>query len=386
MTNKITDLIHTTFPSFDDAHAIPLALTAAYNFDSASDASDKFLGKKKGNIYSRFTNPNVEFLENKISVLEAAEDTVVMSSGMAAYLAIAVCFLEKGDHVILANGIFGTTINLFKKYLEKFDISITVADLTIEKIINEISGKTKLIIIESPTNPLMQTIDIKKLSNGLEEKNIILLVDNTLVTPIFQKPLLQGATLSLNSAGKFFDGLGRCVGGSISGSHEYISQLKMYLRHTGTCISPFNAWILSNSIDTLEVRMLKHVENARKVFKFLNDSQYISKIYSTFFQEATGDNNNGFECVSPLISFEIKGGKESAWNFIDNLILVENCTNIGGSKTMITNSATTTHCRYDVEVRNKLGITDGLLRLCVGLENPNDIINDLHNAFENTFI
>lgn len=286
----------------------------------------------------------------------------------------------------MANGIFGTTINLFKKYLEKFDISITVADLTIEKIINEISGKTKLIIIESPTNPLMQTIDIKKLSNGLEEKNIILLVDNTLVTPIFQKPLLQGATLSLNSAGKFFDGLGRCVGGSISGSHEYISQLKMYLRHTGTCISPFNAWILSNSIDTLEVRMLKHVENARKVFKFLNDSQYISKIYSTFFQEATGDNNNGFECVSPLISFEIKGGKESAWNFIDNLILVENCTNIGGSKTMITNSATTTHCRYDVEVRNKLGITDGLLRLCVGLENPNDIINDLHNAFENTFI
>lgn len=384
MRNDTTSMIHQKTPSFKDCHVEPIAMTAGYDFDSASDANDRFSSKSKGNIYSRFTNPNVDIFQNKVSILENAEDSVAFSSGMAAYQAIATCFLKKGDHIILANGIFGTTTSFFKNYIEKFDVAISVSDLIVRSISEAINSKTKIIFIESPTNPLLNIIDIKVLSEITQKLNIILVVDNTLLSPIFQKPLDLGATLSLNSAGKFFDGLGRCVGGTVSGSSEYISDLKTYLRHTGTCLSPFNAWILSNSLDTLEIRMLKHQSNAEIIFNWLTKCSKVKKIYSSFSSQTKSElisNLSGTDGDTPVISFEVFGDRKYAWDFIDNLKLIIKCTNIGGSKTIVTHPASTTHGKYSAQEREKLGISDSLIRISVGLENPSDLIMDLEQTF-----
>lgn len=384
MSERISELIHVKVPSFSDCHIPPIAMTSAYNFDSAMDASEKFSGKQEGNIYSRFTNPNVDLFEKKVSVLEGAEASIAFSSGMSAYQAIANSFLKPDDHVILANGIFGTTTSFFKNYIQKFGIKVTTTDLTIEDINSQINKKTKMILIESPTNPLLHSINIAELSSITQINDIILVVDNTLLSPIFQRPLELGATLSLNSAGKFFDGQGRCVGGTVSGSKEYIKSLKMYLRHTGNCLSPFNAWILANSLDTLELRMLRHQSNTKVVYNWLKTNSLVSKIYSTLDYDIKNKlipnlvNSNG---DTPIISFVIKGDKACTWEFVDNLKFIHNCTNIGGSKTLISHSATTTHNKYSDDERQRLGITDSFLRLCIGLEDPVDLINDLEQAF-----
>ncbi|OTG87045.1 hypothetical protein B9T31_05405 [Acinetobacter sp. ANC 4558] len=381
--NHLTSMLHANRESLDDCHSDPIAMTAAYDFDTAFDASERFNNRTQGNIYSRFTNPSVRLFENKVALLEGADDALAFSSGMSAYLALAICFLKNGDHILVADGIFGTTTSLFKNFLIKFGVEVSTFEISEDlRISNHIKQNTKMIFVESPTNPILQIIDIAKVSKIAKEKNIIFIVDNTLLTPIFQKPLAFGATLSLHSAGKFFDGQGRCVGGVIAGEQSHIDQLRVYLRHTGTCLSPFNAWLLSSSIDTLESRMLTHQRITHKVYEWLSNHPYVNKIYSTFSSTHTNSEIVKKQQTghTPIISFEINGDMNTAWKIIDNLKLITNCTNIGGSRSMVTHPSSTTHCKYSEEERMKVGISQNLIRLCIGLENEVDLINDLDQA------
>lgn len=382
---NFTSMIYAPRQSLDDCHSDAIAMTAAYNFESAFDASERFNNRTKGNIYSRFTNPTVSLFEKKVALLEGAEDALAFSSGMSAYLAIAMAFLAQNDHILIANGVFGTTTSLFKTFMTKFGVSMTTFDIHEDLNIEDyIQDNTKLIFIESPTNPVLQVANIEKIGKTAKDKNIIFVVDNTLLTPIFQKPLTLGATLVLHSAGKFFDGQGRCVGGVVAGENKHIEILRTYLRHTGTCLSPFNAWLLAGSIDTLESRMCMHQRIAFVIYEWLVQHPQVQKVYSTFdenhpnrtsiLKQQTGH--------TPIISFEIVGNQDTAWQFIDALGLIENCTNIGGSRSMVTHPASTTHCKYSVEQRERVGINNRLIRLCVGLENEQDLIQDLQQAFE----
>lgn len=386
--HNLTSMLHVNRESLDDCHGDPIAMTAAYDFDSAFDASERFNNRTQGNIYSRFTNPSVRLFESKVALLEGADDALAFSSGMASYLALAICFLKSGDHILVANGVFGTTTSLFKNFLMKFEVQVETFDITEDLNINDyVRSNTRIIFVESPTNPILQVIDIEKIGKVAKEKNILFIVDNTLLTPIFQKPLALGATLTLHSAGKFFDGQGRCVGGVIAGNKNLIDQLRVYLRHTGTCLSPFNAWLLSASIDTLESRMLTHQKTTEYIYKWLEKNSHVKKIYSTFSELHTNNNLVKKQQTghTPIISFEIEGDKEIAWKIIDSLELIKNCTNIGGARSMVTHPATTTHCKYSEEERMRVGISSSLIRLCIGLENENDLINDLNQAFEKAF-
>lgn len=384
-----TKAIHQRIGSFEDSHSEGVALTSAYDFNSAFEAAQRFSGKKPGNIYSRFTNPSVDLFERKLSILEGAEETVAFSSGMSAYLAIAITYLQAGDHVLLASGIFGTTTHLFRQYFGRFGIAASVVDADdIGAWEKALRPNTKLIIVETPTNPVLVVADINKLGLIAKEQKAILVIDNTLLSPVFQKPLELGADLVLHSVGKFIDGQGRIVGGTISGCHKLIQPLKDYLRSSGTCLSAFNAWILSKSIDTLYARMKQHQSNTIEIYHWLKDQGEINIVHSTIDPKhpqslLIARQQQGH---SPILSFEVKGGQRSAWQVIDSLELISRCTNIGDAKTMVTHPATTTHAKYTLEERQKYNVSDGLIRLSIGLENPKDIINDLMKALSSIAI
>ena len=380
-----TQAIHAQAVDATDMHSEFLALTSAYDFDSAQEASDRFNGVKPGNVYSRFTNPSVDMFERRIAALEGGESAVGLASGMAAYLAIAMTFLKQGDHVILASGIFGTTTHLFRQYFGQFGIaatSVDVDDLAAWRA--AIKPNTRLFVVESPTNPMLRTADFSALSALAQAHNALLVVDNTLLTPIFQKPLELGAHLVLHSAGKWMDGQGRCVGGALVGSEALIKPLKAYLRSSGVCMSPFNAWIFSKGIETLEARLHWHQRSTEQVFNWLKQHNQVDAIYCTCDPEHPNADvikrqQTGY---CPIISFRIKGAREDAWQFVDALKVVTRCTNIGDAKSMITHPASTTHCRYSDQEKAALGLSENLLRICIGLEDPFDIIADLAQAFQ----
>lgn len=381
----LSNAIHQRIGSLEDSHAEGVALTSAYDFKSAFEAAQRFSGASPGNIYSRFTNPSVDLFERKLAILEGAESSVAFSSGMSAYLAIAITFLKQGDHILLASGIFGTTTHLFRQYFGRFGITASVVDVEdINGWANSVQTNTKLILVETPTNPLLAVADIKKLSLIAKKQKAIFVVDNTLLSPIFQRPLEFGADLVLHSVGKFIDGQGRIVGGAISGSYDFIQPLKDYLRSSGTCLSSFNAWLLSKSLDTLYARMKQHENNTIEVYHWLKTQDEITQIHSTIDpnhpqSHLISKQQSGH---SPILTFAIKGGKTEAWKVVDSLQLISRCTNIGDSKTMVTHPATTTHGKYEHSERQKYGITDNLVRLSIGLEKPRDIINDLKQALQ----
>ncbi|WP_052730053.1 trans-sulfuration enzyme family protein [Photobacterium halotolerans] len=378
-----TRAIHMGFPSLDDSHAAAIAMTSAYDFTSAQEASDRFNGVTEGNIYSRFTNPSVEHFERKLTSLENAEAAVAFASGMAAYLALAMTFLKQGDHVVLASGIFGTTTHLFRQYFGQFGITATCVDLDDQHAWQAaMCDRTRMILVESPTNPLLKVADLSWLSGLAKRNHALLVVDNTLLSPVNQRPLNHGADLVLHSTGKFMDGQGRTVGGVIAGRKDVIQPLKNYLRSSGTCMNAFTAWVLSHGLDTLTARMAMHEQNARKVEAWLRQQSCVKQVFSTFSPvhpqaEVIAKQQTGH---SPVISFIVEGGQAAAWRCIDALNLVARCTNIGDTKSMVTHPASTTHCRYSQEEKLQYGISDGLVRLCVGLEASQDIIQDLGQA------
>lgn len=379
-----TKAIHQALPILEDGHAASIAMTSAYDFLSAQQASDRFSGVTEGNIYSRFTNPSVAHFEAKLAQLENAEDAVAFASGMAAYLALAMSFLKHGDHILLASGIFGTTTHLFRQYFGEFGIQATCIEVDDQDgWIEGFKKKPRMVLVESPTNPLMKIADVKWLSHLSQANNALLVVDNTLLSPVNQRPLDHGADLVLHSTGKFIDGQGRTVGGVIAGRRDLTSKLKNYLRSSGTCMSPFTAWVLSHGLDTLYARMSMHIQNARVIVGWLQEQPMVRKVYSTFCHNHVQAKVIRTQQLghSPVISFELDCGKEAAWKLIDALNIVSRCTNIGDTKTMVTHPASTTHCRYTEDEKNSYGIYDGLIRLSIGLENPIDIINDLKQAF-----
>ncbi|WP_241251346.1 aminotransferase class I/II-fold pyridoxal phosphate-dependent enzyme [Candidatus Protofrankia californiensis] len=317
-------------------------------------------------------------------MLEGAEDAVGTASGMAAFLAVSFALLQQGDHVLLAEGIFGTTTRLYAGYLHKFGVATTVVKVSENADWRgALRPETKMIVVESPTNPVMLVADLPFLASLARANGALLVVDNTLCTPIFQQPIALDADLVIHSAGKYIDGQGRCGGGVVAGRAELIAEVRGVLRTAGPSLSPFNAWIFLKSLETLPVRMRAHDANAARISAWLADRDDVRAVHFTGSpthpqKDLVAAQQSGH---GGLVSFELFGGQPESWAFIDSLRLVSNTTNIGDTKTMITNPATTTHGRLSDQERRAAGVAPGLLRLSVGLEDVRDILADLDRAF-----
>lgn len=366
-----------------DQHSEPLVLTSSYVFDDAEDAAEKFASRRPGNVYIRFTNPTVYAFEERMAALEGGQSAVATSSGMGAYAGIALALLESGSHVVLADGVFGTTTSLFLDYLKKFGVETdTVNVAETDRWRELIRPNTRMFVLESPTNPRMQVGDLARLSGIAAEHGIIVVVDNTLMTPVFQRPLALGADLVVHSAGKYIDGQGRCGGGIVVGGGFLIDKIKGMLRTVGPSISPFNAWVFLKGLETLPIRMQEHSRKSSEIASWLAGHDLVDRVYFTGLPdhpqaELIAKQHSGHP---GLVSFTIKGGKREAWHVIDAMRLISNTTNIGDTKSMVTHPASTTHGRLSVEQRQRSGVVDSLIRLSVGFEDTSDLIEDLDGA------
>jgi O-succinylhomoserine sulfhydrylase len=366
-----------------DQHSEALALTSSYVFDDAEDAAERFSGNRPGNVYVRFSNPTTLAFEQRIAAMEGAEDAASVASGMAGYLAIAMALLQADDHVILGAGMFGTTTRLFESYLRKFRVEVSVAgvaDLAEWRAL--VRPTTRMFVLESPTNPVMQVADIRGLALLAAEAGAVFVVDNTLCTPVYQTPIDLGADLVLHSAAKYIDGQGRCGGGVVVGRRDLIADVRGVLRTMGPSLSPFNAWIFLKGLETLRIRMHEHSRNAQVVAEWLAAHPDVERVFYTGLSthpqaELVAKQQSGH---GGLVSFTVRGGQQRAWQLIDQLKLISNTTNIGDTKSMITHPATTTHGRLSCTQKLAAGIFGNLLRLSVGLEDVQDLIADLDGA------
>lgn len=366
-----------------DQHSEALVLTSSYTFDDALDAAEKFAGTRPGNVYVRFTNPTVRAFEERLAALEGADDAVATGSGMAAYAAVSMALLEAGDQVLLAEGVFGTTTRLYEHYLSRFGVLTTVLPVDEnERWAAAIGPATKMVVVESPTNPMMRVADLRFLAELSHAHGALFIVDNTLCTPVLQQPLALGADLVLHSAGKYLDGQGRCGGGVVAGAAPLVDAVRGVLRTAGPSLSPFNAWVFVKSLETLPLRMRAHSETAGAVCDWLRGQNDVADVYfpgsvdhpqaALIARQQSGPGG--------LLSFTVPGGRPEAWLFVEALRLVSNTTNIGDTKTMATHPGSTTHGRLTEEQRQAAGITPNLVRLSVGIEDPQDIIEDLEQA------
>lgn len=365
----------------ENEHSDAIFPTSSYVFESAQDAFERFSGKSEGNIYSRFTNPTVRAFEQRLAVMEGAERAMATSSGMAAINVVCLGLLSAGDHVICSRSVFGNTALMFKNIMQKFAVETTFVDLDdINAWTAAIKPNTRFLFLETPSNPLGNVADIKKLAELAHANDALVIVDNVYCTPALQKPLSLGADLVVHSATKYIDGQGRCIGGAVVGNTALIEE-KIYpiLRTAGHTMSPFNAWVFHKGLETLSLRMEKHCSNALIVAQWLEQQPMVEKVYYTGLpshpqHELAKQQQTGF---GGIVSFEVKGGKENAWKVVDATQMISITANLGDVKSMITHPSTTTHGRLTEEERSKAGITDSLLRLGVGLENVADITADL---------
>ena len=368
----------------ENEHSDAIFPTSSYVFESAQDAFERFSGKSKGNIYSRFTNPTVRAFEQRLATMEGAERAMATSSGMAAINVVCLGLLNAGDHVVCSRSVFGNTTLMFKNIMKKFAVETTFVDLDdINAWAAAIKPNTNFLFLETPSNPLGNVADIKKLAELAHANDVLVVVDNVYCTPALQKPLSLGADLVVHSATKYIDGQGRCVGGAVVGNNALIEE-KIYpiLRTAGHTMSPFNAWVFHKGLETLSLRMEKHCANALIVAQWLEQQPNVQKVYYTGLpshpqHELAKQQQTGF---GGIVSFEVKGGKENAWKVIDATQMISITANLGDVKSMITHPSTTTHGRLTEEERSKAGITDSLVRLGVGLENADDITADLHRG------
>lgn len=365
----------------EDEHSMPLFMTSSYVFESAEQAALRFTGKQAGNIYSRFTNPTVDVFQQRLALMEKGERCLAFSSGMAAIMAIGMGLLKAGDHIVSSRSVFGNTILMFENYFGKFGVStdfVTLTDLDAWEA--AIKPNTRFLFVETPSNPLIEIADIKALAEIAHKHGCLLVVDNVFCTPILQQPLVLGADIVVHSATKYIDGQGRCVGGAVIASNEIIDKyIYPYLRTGGATMSAFNAWIFAGGLETLAVRMKAHCDSAFELAQWLEQQPAVTKVHypglaSHAQHELAKQQQNHFGGV---VSFELAGGKEHAWRLIDATQMLSITANLGDVKTTITHPATTTHGRLTPEVRAAAGIKDGLVRVSVGLENIDDIKNDL---------
>jgi len=367
--------------TLEGEHAEPIFPTSSYVFASAAEAAARFSGEVPGNIYSRFTNPTVRTFEQRLAVMEGGESCVATASGMSAILSTCLGLLQKGDHIVSSRAIFGSTVILFNKYLTRYGIETSyVPQSNIEEWEKAIKANTKLLFLETPSNPLTEIADIKALAELAHAKGCLLVVDNCFCTPALQKPLALGADIVIHSATKYLDGQGRCIGGAVVGDRNNVGEEVFgFLRTAGPSMSPFNAWVFLKGLETLNIRMKAHCENAILLAEYLQSHPAVNTVYypglESHPQHALAkEQQSGF---GGIVSFEIVGGKEAAWKVIDNTEMLSITANLGDTKSTITHPATTTHGRLTPEERLDAGITDGFLRVAVGIEDINDIISDL---------
>lgn len=364
-------------------HSVPLYLTSSYKFDDAEDMRALFANEKEGNVYSRYANPNTDELINKMSVLEAAEAGWATASGMAAIFTTFLTFLASGDHVLSSRSVFGSTHQLLNNIFPKWGISYTYADLDKQEEWEKgIQPNTKMIFVETPSNPGIDIIDLEWLAKLAKKNNIMLVVDNCFATPYLQQPIKLGADISIHSATKFIDGQGRTLGGIILGSAKHIKDIEGFARHSGPAMSPFNAWLLSKSLETLAVRMDRHCENALKVAEFLEAHNSIKKVMYPFlpshpqYEIAKKQMKQG----GGIVTLVIEGGAEAASRFMNKLKMFSISANLGDTRSIATHPATSTHSKLTEAERLQVGIEQGTIRLSIGLEHINDIIGDIEQA------
>tara|TARA_Y100001936_G_scaffold253640_1_gene319684 strand:+ start:19211 stop:20392 length:1182 start_codon:yes stop_codon:yes gene_type:complete len=363
-------------------HSEAMYLTSSYVFDNAEQAAARFSGKEQGNVYSRFTNPTVTIFEKRLAALEGAEACVATASGMSAILACVMGLLSAGDHIIASKSLFGSTLNLFNNIFRRFGIEVTFVSLiTLEEWQTAVKPNTKLFFIETPSNPLTEISDISALAELAKTSGAWLVVDNCFCSPVLQKPLDLGADIVIHSATKYLDGQGRVLGGAVLGKKDLIMEQGVFnfLRTAGPTLSAFNAWVILKGMETLKIRMEAHSASALDIAIWLEAQPGITKVYypglssHPHYLLAKQQQKAG----GGIVSFEVKGGKEEAWRIINSTRMLSITANLGDAKTTLTHPASTTHSRISQNERDAAGITDGLLRIAVGLESVKDIKADL---------
>lgn len=370
----------------ESEHSEPIFPTSSYVFESAEQAAARFSGDEKGNIYSRFTNPTVRTFEQRLAALEEGESAVATASGMSAILSTFMALLAAGDHVVSSRSIFGTTRVLFDKYLAKFGVATDFVALTdIDAWKAAIRPNTKALFLETPSNPLNEIADLEALSALAKANDCLLIVDNCFCTPALQQPLKLGADIVVHSATKYIDGQGRCVGGAVVGDAQRVGEEVFgFLRTAGPTMSPFNAWTFLKGLETLELRMKAHSDAALALAQWLEQQPKVDKVYyaglTSHPQHALAAKQQS--AFGGIIAFEVTGGQQAAWQLVNSTELLSITANLGDTKTTITHPATTTHGRLTPEARAEAGITDGLLRISVGLESLEDIQADLQRGFD----
>ena len=361
-------------------HGEALFTSSSYVFRSAAEAAAVFAGEQPGNVYSRYTNPTVRTFEERIAALEGAEQAVATASGMAAILAMVMSLCSAGDHVLVSRSVFGATVSLFDKYFKRFGVQVDYVPLTdLQAWRDALRDNTRLLFVESPSNPLAELVDIAELAEIAHAGGAWLAVDNCFCTPVLQKPLALGADIVIHSATKFIDGQGRCLGGVVAGRAEQMKEVVGFLRTAGPTLSPFNAWVFLKGLETLRLRMQAHCAAAQQLAEWLEQQPQVEHVYYAGLpshpQHALAcRQQTGFGAV---VSFEVRGGKAAAWRCVDATRMISITANLGDSKTTITHPASTTHGRLSAEDRQRAGISDGLLRIAVGLEDIADIQADL---------
>jgi O-succinylhomoserine sulfhydrylase len=361
-------------------HSEALFLTSSFVFENAAQAAARFIGEQPGNIYSRFTNPTVTMFEERLAAMEGAEQCVATASGMSAILACVMGVLKAGDHIVASRSLFGATVNLFNNIIKKFGVETTYVSATdVAEWKAAVRPNTKLFFLETPSNPLTEISDIAAIAAIAKSCGALLAVDNCFCTPLLQQPFALGADIVIHSATKYLDGQGRVLGGAVLGSKKNMESVYGFLRTAGPTMSPFNAWIFLKGMETLKIRMDAHSANALALARWLETQANVARVFYpglpshpqhalAMKQQKTGGG---------IVSFEVKGGKTAAWRVIDNTKLLSITANLGDTKTTITHPASTTHARITPEARAAAGITDGLVRIAVGLEAVVDIQNDL---------
>lgn len=379
-----TNAIHAaTRQTQEQENSEAIFVTSSFAYASAEEAAGKFSGDEDGNVYSRFTNPTVELFEKRLATLEKGEAAIATSSGMAALMTLAYSLLSAGDRVVCSRNIFGSTVKFFNTYTTKFGVEVVYVDATdYDAWQAAINDKTRLCYFETPSNPLYEVVDVAKVADLAHEKNALLCVDTVLATPALQNPLAQGADIVMQSATKFIDGQGRCLGGALIASQEIVDVFTAFMRSAGPCMSPFNAWVLLNGLETLSLRMKAHSASALQLAEYLEAHPKVLKVNygglpSHKYHQLAKQQQKDF---GGLLSFELEGGRDSAWAFINGTKLMSITGNLGDSKTLVTHPATTTHGRLTDEEKAKAGIAEGLVRVSVGLEDVEDIIADVEAA------
>jgi len=369
----------------EQEHSTPIFMTSSFCFESAEEMADAFTERNDNNIYTRYSNPTVQEFIDKMCALEGAEAGFSMASGMAAIFGTFMAFLGSGDHLLSCSSVFGSTHTIITKYFKRWNIDYSYGDVqhpeTWEALIKP---ATKMIYIETPTNPGLDIVDLEWLGALAKKHNIILVVDNCFATPLLQKPVEYGADIILHSATKWLDGQGRVLGGVVVGKADLIRELYLFCRNTGPALSPFNAWVLTKSLETLDVRIQRHCDNAEAVVKALDGHHKLNWIKYPFhpshpmYEIAKKQMTRG----GGLLTFDLKGGLESGVKFMNALKMLSLTSNLGDSRSIASHPASTTHSKLSKEEQAAVGITPGLIRISVGLEYAGDIINDILQALD----